>query len=236
MIAGLSKAVTLYLATILALTALFLTYFAFLAPVLLLEDRVSLLSITPSTSLQDNSSSSNDVDGATLRIGALGSCSRSKRDEGLNCTQATLSPTYDLSDLPSNASLLLTGPPSASPGFIAVSLGFSTIFVFLFSIISLRSKLGPKLGAALDKPFLNRGVAWLGLIGFMIGLTAFLVIRMWFGKAIDDFNSGIKSLGEDGPALVASTGNGFTMVWVGYSFLAVPLVCSLAKLHVTAGK
>ncbi|KAL5495225.1 hypothetical protein ACEPAI_688 [Sanghuangporus weigelae] len=236
MIAGLSKAVTLYLATILALTALFLTYFAFLAPVLLLEDRVSLLSINPSTSLQDNPSSSNDVDGPTLHIGALGSCSRSKRDEDLNCTQATLSPTYDLSDLPSNASLLLSGPPSASPGFIAVSLGFSTIFVFLFSVISLRSKLGPKLGAALDKPFLNRAVAWLGLIGFMIGLTAFLVIRMWFGKAIDDFNSDIKSLGNDGPALVASAGNGFTMVWVGYSFLAVPLVCSLAKLHVTAGK
>ncbi|KAL5534202.1 hypothetical protein ACEPAG_664 [Sanghuangporus baumii] len=245
MIAGLSKAVTLYLATILALTALFLTYFAFLAPVLLLEDRVSLLSITPSTSLQDNPSSSNDVDGPTLRIGALGSCSRSNHDEGLNCTQATLSPTYsqatfpairlftdllysdpDLSDLPSNTSLLLTGPPSASPGFIAVSLGFSTIFVFLFSIISLRSKLGPKLGAALDKPFLNRAVAWLGLIGFMIGLTAFLVIRMWFGKAIDDFNSGIKSMGNDGPALVASAGNGFTSTF----FLLLPVALVLAQL------
>lgn len=72
MIAGLSKAVTLYLATLLALTAMFLTYFAFLAPVLLLEDRVSLLSVTPSTSLQDNPPSGDKVDGPTLRIGALG--------------------------------------------------------------------------------------------------------------------------------------------------------------------
>ena len=77
---------------------------------------------------------------------------------------------------------------------------------------------------------------------------------MWFGKAIDDFNAGIESQGADGPQLVASVGNGFTsestypfhgkpfahnhrpVVYVAYSFLAVPLVCSLAKLHVLAGK
>lgn len=86
-----------------------------------------------------------------------------------------------------------------------------------------------------------------------LGLTAFLVIRMWFGKAIDDFNTAVKNQGSDGPALIATAGNGFTstshwcsckeivltqlpVAWVGYSFLAVPLVCSLAKLHVTGGK
>lgn len=72
MIAGLSKAVTLYLATLLALTAMFLTYFAYLAPVLLLEDRVALLSVTPSTSLKDDSATSVKVDGPTVHIGVLG--------------------------------------------------------------------------------------------------------------------------------------------------------------------
>lgn len=236
MIAGLSKAVTLYLATLLSMTFIFLSYFAYFAPVMLLADRVSLLSVDPSTVLQDNSASSDNVDGPTVHIGALGSCSRPKHDAPFNCTIATLSPEYDLSDLPPNVPGLLTSPPSSAPGFIAVSLGFSTIFVLLFTLISLRSKLGPKLGPALDKPFLNRAVAWLGLLGFMIGLTSFLVVRMWFEKAITDFNSGIQSLGKDGPAVIASAGNGFTMVWVAYAFLAVPLVCSLAKLHVTAGK
>lgn len=76
----------------------------------------------------------------------------------------------DLSDLPTNTPTLLTAPPASAPGFIAVSLGFSTVFVFIFTLISLRSKLGPKLGPALDKPFLNRAVAWLGLLGFLIGM------------------------------------------------------------------
>jgi hypothetical protein len=34
--------------------------------------------------------------------------------------------------------------------------------------------------------------------------------------------------------ITASTGNGFIMIWVAYAFYAVPLMCALAKLHVTA--
>lgn len=71
MIAGLSKAITLHLATLLSLTAMLLLFFAFLAPVLLLEDRVSLLSVVPSTILQNKTSDGN-LDGPTIRIGALG--------------------------------------------------------------------------------------------------------------------------------------------------------------------
>ncbi|THH06921.1 hypothetical protein EW145_g3747 [Phellinidium pouzarii] len=222
MIAGLSKAVTLYLAPLLSLTAVLLSFFAFFAPALLLQDRVALLSITPSTTLTNNTSNL-DVDGPTVHIGALGSCSRSQNQKPLNCTVASLSPIYDLSALPSNVpTSLLTAPAATSPGFIAVSLGFSCLFVAIFTLISFRSKLGPRMGAMFDKPFINRAVAWVGLLGFMIGLTAFLVLRMWFGKAVDDFNSGIVALGGQAPQIVASIENGFTMVWVAYAFLAVP--------------
>ncbi|KAH9082045.1 hypothetical protein EDB83DRAFT_2503214 [Lactarius deliciosus] len=67
------------------------------------------------------------------------------------------------------------------------------------------------------------------------GLTAFLVIRMWFGKAVEDFNKAITQSGSGAPHLIAQTGNDFTMVWVGYAFYAVPLNYALARLHVMTG-
>ncbi|TFY63996.1 hypothetical protein EVG20_g6100 [Dentipellis fragilis] len=252
MIAGLSKAITLYLAPLLALTSIFLTLFAFLAPVVMLHSQVSLLSVTPSTALTDPGSSGN-VDGPTVFMGALGSCSRRNPSDDFNCTMATLSPVstvrpfpsfprtsltdthIDLSALPPNTPDLLTAPTQTTPAFIAVSLGFAIIFFFLFTAISLRAKLGPRLGAAFERPAIQRLSAWIGLLGFMIGLTAFLVLRMWFGKAVEDFNRAIQEAGKSAPQLVASTNNGFTMVWVGYAFQAVPLICALARLHVTSG-
>lgn len=113
MIAGLSKAVTLYLAPVLSLTALLLALFAFLAPSIMLRDSVALLSVTPSTALKGPGGSGN-VDGPTVRIGALGacilvvlipshtyqdigSCSRPNNDTPLNCTLATINAQYGAS-------------------------------------------------------------------------------------------------------------------------------------------
>ena len=110
MIAGLSKAVTLYLAPILALTATILALFAYLAPSLLLHDQVALLTVTPSTALLQTGSSQS-VDGPSVFLGVLGtslnfpasswldkihpgSCSRSKNSAPVNCTAPTLSPQY----------------------------------------------------------------------------------------------------------------------------------------------
>ena len=50
----------------------------------------------------------------------------------------------------------------------------------------------------------------LTLTSMASGLTAFLVIRMWFGKAVEDFNAAISKQGNDAPQLIASTSNGFT--------------------------
>jgi hypothetical protein len=176
----------------------------------------------------------------------------------------------DLSALPHNSPDLLTAPTATTPVFIAISIVFSTIFFILFTLISLRASLGAKLSVLLDKPALHRASAWLGLLGFMtgkpprflgglsqrsnhvLGLTSFLVIRMWFGKAVEDFNQAIVDGGNNAPQLIAQLSNGFTstcscsvsstlesdipvVVWVAYAFYGVPLICVLARLHVTNG-
>lgn len=117
MIAGISKAVTLYLAPVLALTATVLSLFAFLAPTLLLQDRVALVTITPSTMLVQPAGNQQNVDGPSLFIGSLGacvyegvlffffsflnfgfvflgSCVKSNNDAQLNCTFPSVSPQY----------------------------------------------------------------------------------------------------------------------------------------------
>ena len=85
------------------------------------------------------------------------------------------------------------------------------------------------MAGILDNPMMQRLSAWVGVFGFLVGmkhilyhirnvtepspilgLTVFLIVRMWFGKAVDDFNSSITSQGQQGPKLIASTGNGFT--------------------------
>jgi len=110
------------------------------------------------------------------------------------------------------------------------------IFFITFTLISFRHKMGPKLSVALDKPMVQRLSAWVGFIGFLIGITAFLIIRMWFGKAVQDFNASIAAQGKNSPQLIANLGNAFTMAWVAYAFYAVPIIASLAKLNVTATK
>ncbi|KAG5648019.1 hypothetical protein DXG03_007053 [Asterophora parasitica] len=253
MIAGLSKTVALYLTPVLALTAILLSVFAFLSPVIMLHDQVALLTVTPSAS-SFVQGSSGDVDGANLFLGLLGSCSRATNKAQLNCTGPTLSPVYDLSALPRNAPSLLLSPPSAStPAFIAIALGFSVSFFFTFSLISFRHKMGERVSAALDKPLIQRVSAWIGFFGFLIGLTSFLIIRMWFGKAVQDFNHSIQIQGEQGPKLIATVGNAFTsempiiltrpstnkfkqVAWVAYAFYAIPVIFSMTKLNVKASK
>jgi len=235
MIAGLSKAATLYLTPALALTAVLLSLFAFLAPAVMLQDRVALLTVTPSNALFPGQST--NVDGPSVFLGTLGSCSRHTNSAPVNCTLPTVSPAYDLSALPGNAPSLLLSPPAPSSAvFIAVAISFSALFFFMFTATSFRHKMGEKVSSALDRPLIQRLSAWIGVFAFMIGLTSFAVIRMWFGKAVQDFNNFIVAQGNNGPKLLAEVGNGFTMVWVAYAFHAAPLVVALAKLNVKATK
>lgn len=233
MLNQLSNAVALYLAPILSLTAVLLVLFSYLSPAVMLHTQVSLLIVKPSLLLQP-SPSNEKVDGPSVFLGVLGSCSRPSNTAPVNCTVPVLNPAYDLSVLPNDVSRWLSSPTATTPVFIGIALALSTIFFVLFSMIAFRAKLGPKLGAALDKPMVQRVCAWIGIFGFMIGISSFLIIRMWFGKAVDDFNQSIELDGDNAPHLMAGLSNGFTMVWVGYAFHAIPIVCALAKIHVTA--
>ncbi|KAI0778154.1 hypothetical protein BD413DRAFT_507153 [Trametes elegans] len=233
MIAGLSKAINLYLAPLLSLTSFILILFAYLAPTILFPTQVALLTVSPSLELTERHSSQG-VDGPSVFLGALGSCVRPNNNGAVTCTTPTVSPTYDLSVLPGNAPDLLSAPTATTPAFIAVSLAFTILFFLLFAMTSFRGKMG-KFGNTFDRPGVQRATAWIGLLGFLIGITSFLIIRMWFGKAVEDFNRDISKEGSSAPQLIAATSNGFIMVWVAYAFYAVPVVCSLAKLHVTAG-
>ncbi|OBZ79151.1 hypothetical protein A0H81_01175 [Grifola frondosa] len=161
------------------------------------------------------------VEGPSVFMGALGSCSRPSNEAGVNCTAPTVSPKYDLSVLPSNAPDLLSAPTATTPAFIAVSLAFAILFFILFTLTSFHEKMG-KFGARLDKPVIHRLTAWIGFLGFMIGITSFLVLRMWFEKAVEDFNDDVSKDGSGAPQLVAFTSNGFVMVWIAYAFYAVP--------------
>ncbi|KAJ7070995.1 hypothetical protein C8F01DRAFT_1108612 [Mycena amicta] len=235
MITGLSKATTLYLAPVVTLTAIVLSLLVYLAPVLILQDKVAFLVVSPSTVLVQNAS--RPVDGPTVFLGTLGSCSRPKNDAPINCTALSLNPSYELSVLPSIAPrLLLEAPGEATPVFFGIGIVFSVVFFFTFTLTSFRQKLGEKMSVALDKPSFQRISTLLGVFGFLLGITSILFLRLWFGKAASDFNQSIALQGTNGPQLIANLGNAFTMVWVAYAFYAVPVVISLAKLHVKASK
>jgi len=235
MISGLSKAVTFYLAPVLCLTAIIMSLFAFLAPPVMLQDRVALLTITPSLALTQPGSSKG-VDGPSLFLGALGSCSKTNNGAKINCTIPTLNPTYDAGVLPPSALTYLPyEPTSTTPVSIVLALTLSCVFFITFTAITFRDKMG-KAGAMFDKPVVQRLSAWVGVFGFIIGLIAFLILRLWFGKAVSDINRSIRSMGSSGPQLVANTGNAFTMIWVAHAFYAVPVTIALAKLNVLATK
>jgi len=235
MIENLSAAATLYLAPILSLTSFLLSLFAFLAPTLILHTQVSLLSVTPSSVLTSpNQPPKGSLDGPSVHFGVLGSCAQKSHSARIDCTITQFSPTYDTSVLPSNSNPdVLTALPSSASVAVLVALVLSTLFFILFVMIAMRSKLGG-LGALLSKPNVSRASAWLGLFGFLIGMTSYLVLRLWFGKMAVDFNQAIAKQGDKGPQLVATVGNAFTMAWVAYAFAAIPLVCAMTKLHVTA--
>jgi len=86
-----------------------------------------------------------------------------------------------------------------------------------------------KAGGVWEKPMVQRVSAWIGICSFLVGmywvpyiflrsligstlsgLASFLIIRMYFGKAVSDFNMSIQGQGSNGPQLIANTGNAFT--------------------------
>ncbi|KAF8814317.1 hypothetical protein BYT27DRAFT_7130124 [Phlegmacium glaucopus] len=233
MISGLPKTIILYLARFLAPTAALLSLSASLAPNPWQYGKVTvaLLTVVPPTALiQSNSSQA--VDGPSLFLGPLGSCAKTSNSAGIICTPLSALLHYDLSVLPGELlQTILSAPSASTPIFIAIAVFPSIFFSVSFTLIALRHKCAkvPVLGGILNSQVLWRLTAWVGFLGFLIGLTTFLVIRMWFGKAVEDFTASIRSQGQQGPNLIAAIGNGFTMVWVAYAFYTVPIIVSLTN-------
>ncbi|KAF8591859.1 hypothetical protein K439DRAFT_608459 [Ramaria rubella] len=231
MIDTITKLVPLYLAPVLALTSTLLTLFAYLAPAAMLSTQVALMIISPGRSVPLPGDTKDNVDGPTIRMGMVGSCAQSSNSAQVHCTTPSTTPTFDFSVLPGNSPTFLQSPTATTPAWIAVSLVFWSLFLIIFSMSTVRERLGGKLNVLLGKPAVARAAAWVGVLGYMIGLTSFLVNRMWFGKAVDDFNVQVAQMGSGGPNIQANLSNGFTMLWVAYAFGAVPLMCVLMKLH-----
>ncbi|KAJ7207591.1 hypothetical protein GGX14DRAFT_635599, partial [Mycena pura] len=224
-----SKVIVLYVAPWVALTAFLLFLLVYLAPVVLLQTRVAMLTVTHH--------SSDPLDGPSVFLGALGSCSRATSHAGVECTSPSLNPAYDLSDsLPPTAPHFLLSAPPVPPGFLGLALAYSIIFFVLFTLVSYRHKMGKKSAATLDKPAIQRVLVWLGVSGFLLGFTSFLIMHIWFGKAARDFNHNIVVEGSAGPQLIATVGNAFIMGWVAYGFYGVLVVISIVKLNVKASK
>jgi len=177
MIDNLSTAAALYLAPTLSLTAFLLLLFAFLAPTVILHSRVSLLSLSPSSALTTpNQLPKGSLDGPSVYFGLLGSCAQKSQSAPINCTATQFSPIYDTSVLPSSSNPdVLTALPASAAIAALFALVLSTLFFILFALIAGRSRLG-KLGDSLSKPVVSRISAWLGLFGFLIGMTVYLVL------------------------------------------------------------
>lgn len=180
---------------------------------------------------------SKPVDGPSVFMGLLGSCSRLSNFEPTHCTVENLMPTYDLSVLPQNHPRFLSNPTSSAPQFLLASLIFLTLFLILHLLFSIPERI-PTSPAGLVKlashSLAIRFSAWMGILGLTMGLCTLIVLRIWVGKAVEDFNQDIIDMGKGAPQLIAGVQNGFTMMWIAYAFAAPSIVCALFQVQIAA--
>jgi len=256
MVPRIPQRIPLCIASIFFLTSLFLYIFAFVAPVPILHDSLSLMTIFPSdthnfgskrneivmTELQgrrvpreaalpnvfDHVFSRRSVDGPTIRLGALGSCAQKNKSSNLVCTKASFEATYDFSALPSNIPPSLPAFPISST---AASYLVGIIFLSLFFAMHILTALLPAFGVSIPKVSENKTVSrvssWIGMLGFVMMLVTVLVWRMSYGRDVNEFNARVAQMGQSAPALAASVGNGFIMIWVALAFSVPTLILSL---------
>ncbi|KAH8988830.1 hypothetical protein EDB92DRAFT_1935631 [Lactarius akahatsu] len=199
---------SIYIAPVLSLISLLLILFAYTASTSLLHGKVALLVVSPSLELT-NSSSSQGVDGPTIFLGALGSCSRPNDEGSVTCTPPTVSPTYDLTVLPQNLQDLLTAPTATTPVFITIAIGF------FLAISETRFNVSTAL-KRLDRVLSHSDVVREGCGGITQSGSGAPHLIAQTGNVFHEWVSAL-------------------LVWMGYAFYAVPLIYALARLHVTTG-
>lgn len=104
-------------------------------------------------------------------------------------------------------------PPATTPGFFVASIVFSFIF-FILSFIASLAEMIPVVPGFISR-FANNGiaarvVAWLGVLGFTIGLMCTIIWRISFGRDVQEFNDRNFDAGADAVQLLARLGNGMT--------------------------
>ncbi|KAG9046962.1 hypothetical protein FS837_003298 [Tulasnella sp. UAMH 9824] len=228
MLANISKLLTVQLSPLLALVSTFLILFTFLGPVPIPSENVALVTIVPGNAQPLNTRSlpenfirrrtvpraaalaiveraeSKAISGPTLRFGLLGSCIKSAAGvEG--CTPSSLSPVYDTSALP-KSSPFVQSPPQTSPDWMLLSLIFLDLYI-LFGALATFPFMPKAVANILNKPMVVRTVTWLGIIGWLAGITTTIVLRVSFGNSVDRFNG---QAAMAGVKLVANVSNGFT--------------------------
>ncbi|CAE6474471.1 unnamed protein product [Rhizoctonia solani] len=183
------------------------------------------------------SRASRPVDGPSVFMGLLGSCARTSNSAPTHCTDESITPVYDLSVLPENRPRFLSNPTTTAPQFLLASIIFLTLFLILHLLFSLPERL-PTTPAGIVKlashSLAIRLSAWLGVLGLTMGLCTVIVLRIWTGKAVEDFNQGIIDMGKGAPQLVANIENGFTMMWIAFSFAAPSIICALFQVQFAA--
>lgn len=211
---------------------------AYVCPVLALPTSLGLLEVQ--TIGVPTNGTNPSVDGPFVLMGILGSCARANNDAHMGCTPSSVKPFYDLSVIPKDESQWLFLAPIFIPTLIAICLAFSGVFFLVFIVMAWRrrdkSATNPLVSArpqadVFDSPRTEKYAVILGTVGFVFGLLAFGIVRIWFGKNAYDFNLGVEIADDPGPVLQASVANGFRLVWVGYAFHAGPLLFYFMKFH-----
>jgi len=255
-----SKVIVLYVAPWMTLTAILLFLFAYLAPVVLFQTRVAMLAVTsasgdgPSVFLGPFGSCSRATNHARVK------CTSLSANPVYDLSGLLAGPHFLLPAPP-----LPPGFLGFALAYSFIFFIFFTLMSFrhkmgekvaatldkpipetespvnrrqrIFVWVGVSGhKMGEKVAAMLDSPIAQRIFVWDGVSGFLFGFTTFLISRIWFGKAADDFNQSIAIGGSAGPQLTATVGNAFIMVWVAYGIFGVLLVLSMMKLNVKASE
>jgi hypothetical protein len=66
----------------------------------------------------------------------------------------------------------------------------------------------------------------IGFIGVGFGIITMFILRLFYGKSVDDFNMTLAK-GTEGPQLIANVGHAFTLAWVAYALQVIPIITLL---------
>ena len=158
--------------------------------------------------------------------------------------------------------------PGSSWVFVAISMALMTIYFVVFTSITFSHLMNGKIKAIISKHVVQRNTTYIGLAGLFLGksihetlrftcwtcctgMVLVAVLRIYYGKAVDDFNATFVPVDASTP-FGASIGNGFyseswrvdpwiplfnclfSVFVLAYIFFALSIFCSITKINVKA--